>query len=113
MSDPSSGAPSNRSAHRRRVLLSGRIVSGPAELTVECAITDLSQGGARVRLAGVPMLTEPLYLIDLSHGYAFKARQAWRRANLLGLAFTEYYDLRHPPPELPKLIRRLWVEQTR
>jgi hypothetical protein len=111
MTDPTS--PKDRAEPRRRVLLAGRIVYGPAEMTVDCAIVDLSQAGARVRLAGAQLLGEPIYLVNLSHGYAYKARQAWRRGDLLGLAFTEHYDLRAPPPQLPPLIRRLWVEQTR
>jgi hypothetical protein len=102
-----------RAAQRRRVLLGGRLVYSPAELTVECAIVDISESGARVRISGAPLLVEPLYLVNLTHGRAFKARLAWRRANLLGLAFSEAYDLREPPPELPKIVRQVWVEQTR
>ncbi len=98
---------------RRRVLLGGRIVFGPDDITVDCAIVDMSESGARVRPSGTPLLVEPMYLVNLTHGRAFKARLAWRRDNLIGLAFTEAYDLRAPPPELPKIIRQLWVEQTR
>ncbi len=102
-----------RAAQRRRVLLGGRLVYGPSEMTVECAIVDMSESGARVRIPGTPLLVEPIYLVNVTHGQAFKARLAWRRANLLGLSFSEAYDLREPPPELPKIIRQVWVEQTR
>ena len=103
----------NRASERRRVLLGGRLVHGPAENTVECAILDTSEKGARVRLSGSLLLVDPVYLVNLTHGLAFKVRQAWRRGDLLGLEFGDRYDLREPPPELPKIIRRLWVEQTR
>ena len=115
MSDPSSQTPShNRASQRQRVLLGGRIVYGPAaDTSVDCRIMDVSEKGARVRLAGSVLLVDPIYLVNLTHGRAFKARQAWRRADLLGLEFIEVYDLREPPAELPKIIRQLWVEQTR
>jgi hypothetical protein len=93
--------------------LSGKLVYGDTEMTIDCAISDLSSNGARVRLAGPELLKEPIYLINVSHGVAFRSREAWRRGNLVGLTFTEHYDLRTPPPELPKLVRRIWVEQTR
>ena len=41
------------------------------------------------------------------------ARQAWRRGAQVGLSFVRHFDLRDPPPDLPKLVRRIWVEQTR
>lgn len=98
---------------RRRVLLSGKLVYGDNEMTLDCAITDISDTGARVRLQGAQLLVEPIYLVDLRHGVAYRARRAWRREELVGLAFSERYDLRSPPPELPKLVRQLWIEATR
>ncbi len=92
------------------MLLSGKLVFGEAELSVDCAISDLSKSGARVRVVGAPILAEPIYLLDLRHGLAFKAREAWRRDALIGLAFHDYYDVTQSPPEAPKILRRLWVE---
>jgi hypothetical protein len=82
-------------------------------MTLDCAIIDISDTGARVRLEGAQLLVEPLYLVDLRHGLAYRARRAWRRDDLVGLAFSERYDLTAPPPELPRLVRQLWVEATR
>jgi hypothetical protein len=114
MSDSADKPPSDgRVSPRRRVLLSGKIVYGGNEMTLDCAIIDISDTGARVRLQGAQLLVEPLYLVDLRHGIAYRARRAWRREDLVGLAFSERYDLRAPPPELPKLVRQLWVEATR
>ena len=110
---PDENGAESRTEPRRRVLLSGKLVYGDAEMTIDCAISDLSSKGARVRLAGPELLKEPIYLINVPHGLAFKAREAWRRGNLVGLTFTESYDLHTPPAELPKLVRRIWVEQTR
>jgi hypothetical protein len=114
MSNPPDKPPSDgRVSPRQRVLLSGKIVYGGNEMTLDCAITDISDTGARVRMQGAQLLVEPLYLVDLRHGVAYRARRAWRREDLVGLAFSERYDLRAPPPELPKLVRQLWVEATR
>jgi hypothetical protein len=114
MSDPpAKDALDGRKAPRRRVLLKGKLVYGDPPMTLDCAISDMSRGGARVRLEGSQPVTDTVYLIDVRHGRAFRSRVAWRRANLLGLAFRGLYDLRHPPPEAPKILRLIWVEQTR
>ena len=103
----------NRQELRRRALLSGCVVYGPAELTVNCTIADISSAGARLRFSTPEPLVEPLYLIDLSHGLAFKARVAWRKDNVVGLAFSEYLDLSKPNQDAPRVLRRLWVEHLR
>ena len=103
----------HRAQPRRRVLLSGKLVYGEPPMTLDCAISDMSRTGARVRLPGPEPLAQPVYLIDVRHGLAFRAREAWRDGLRVGLSFTAYYDLRAPPPELPKIVRQLWVEQIR
>ena len=82
-------------------------------MTLDCAIIDISETGARVRLEGAELVVEPLYLVDLRHGAAYRARKVWRRGQSVGLAFSERYDLSAPPPELPRLVRQLWIEATR
>ncbi len=114
MSEPSDRPPREaRAEPRRRALLAGALVYGAAELTLECAISDLSRGGARVRLKGAEPLIAPIYLVDLTHGLAYRTRQVWRRDQLVGLAFEERFDLRQPPPELPRIVRQLWVDHSR
>jgi len=114
MTEPPSKGPAEQRAHpRRRALLSGKLVYGEPPMTIDCAISDLSRSGARVRLPGPEPLAEPVYLIDVRHGLAFRAREVWRDGARIGLSFTAYYDLRDPPPELPKIVRQLWVEQIR
>ena len=106
-------SPSQTRIPRRRGLLSGKLVYGPTQHTLDCAISDMSQTGARIRLEGALALSDPLYLIDVTHGLAFMAKEIWRRDAEVGLSFQRYFDLRTPVPELPSLVRRLWVEQTR
>ncbi len=79
-------------------------------MTQDCAISDLSKSGAKVRLQGSEPLVEPIYLIDLRNGLGYRARQAWRRGATAGLEFSEYYDLREPPPGLPRVVRQLWID---
>src|SRR3569623_616483 len=79
----------HRRQPRRRVLLSGRMGHSAHEETVDCTIVDVSSTGARLRLPDGTFLAEPLWLIDLTHGLAFKARLAWRRAHKAGLEFTD------------------------
>ena len=103
----------HRRQQRRRVLLSGRLVHSPHEETVECTITDVSSTGARLRLPEGVFLGAPLYLIDLTHGLAFKARLAWRRDNKAGLEFTDYHDLSKPDADCPPRLRLMWREHIR
>lgn len=113
MADPVHKDAESRQEPRRRVLLSGKIVYGAPEMTLDCAIADLSESGARVRLQGPEPLKEPIYLIAVRLGLAFRASEAWRNGAVVGLSFTSKYELRDPPAGLPPLVRRIWVEQTR
>lgn len=110
---PAEDAAGKRRQPRRRVLLSGKLVHSPSELTADCAIQDISSAGARIRVPLEVLLGEPLYLINLSHGLAFRARVAWRRDNRAGLAFTAYFDLHKVNDDAPKVLRRLWLEHMR
>jgi len=103
----------HRRSQRRRVLLSGRLVHSINEMTVDCSIRDVSSTGARLRLPQATLLAEPLFLIDLTHGLAFKARVAWRKENGAGLSFIEYFDLSKADSPAPKRLRRLWLDYTR
>jgi hypothetical protein len=108
---PDKPGPEHRTQPRRRVLLSGKLVYGDLEMTIDCAISDLSTAGARIRLSGPEPLVDPAYLIDVRHGIAFKVSEVWREEAVVGLKFSDYYDLKDPPPELPRRVRALWIEQ--
>ena len=110
---PTSDDGEHRREQRRRVLLTGRLVHSVNEWTVECAIQDISRTGARIRVPPDTLLSDPLYLINMSHGLAFKARVAWRRENRVGLTFSRYFDLNKTNEDAPKILRRLWMEHTR
>jgi hypothetical protein len=111
--DEAEAGSEHRVETRRRVLLSGKLIHSPNDLGVDCAIQDISRTGARVRMSGPEALANPLHLIDLRHGLAFKARIVWRDGARVGLAFTRYYDLSKPDPERPPVLRRIWMEHVR
>ena len=100
----------HRGEGRRRVLLSGKIVYGEAELCFDCAIRDLSEAGARIRLSAPMPLPGELFLIDLKTGLAYEARLAWRRSPEYGLQFLHVHDLRDPAALHLKTLKRIWVE---
>lgn len=110
---PVSDGDENRREQRRRVLLTGQIVYSANEMTARCTIQDISRSGARIRLPADTLLSDPLYLINMSHGLAFKATVAWRRENRVGLIFSRYFDFNKPNDEAPKILRRLWLEHVR
>ncbi|WP_374571716.1 PilZ domain-containing protein [Phenylobacterium sp.] len=102
--------PERRSERRRKVLMSGKIAWRDNMLSGDCTIRDLSDGGAKVRLAD-PLAPNDPVLIVLRTGQAFAARTAWRHGALAGLAFEESYDLTQPGPEPMPYTRRLWLDQ--
>ncbi len=110
---PTENTGGKRREQRRRVLLSGKLVHSVNELSADCAIQDLSHAGARIRIAAETLLADPLYLINMSHGLAYKAHMAWRRDNRVGLMFTRHFDLKSQNDEAPKILRRLWLEHVR
>ncbi|MFI4933137.1 MAG: PilZ domain-containing protein [Caulobacterales bacterium] len=103
----------HRAETRRRVLFSGKLVYGFPEMSLDCAIADISRTGARVRLPGPEPLIDPIYLIEVRHGLAFRAREVWRRESLVGLSFTNTFNLNNPNQELPPIVRQLWLAQVR
>jgi hypothetical protein len=99
-----------RNTARQRVLLSGRLVYGEADLTIDCSIRDLSETGAKIRTAGPVALPQRLHLIELRSARAFECEVAWRKVPEVGLRFVgEPKDLNSSAPEL-KMLRRVWIE---
>lgn len=107
---PSAIASDQRARARRRVLLAGKLVYGDADLTMDCAIRDLSPGGARVRIQGPVALPSRLKLIEVKTGRAFDCEVAWRRMPEVGLRFLGAHDLTHDAGGDLKMLKRVWVE---
>jgi hypothetical protein len=101
-----------RGQPRQRVLLAGKLVYGDADLTIDCAIRDISEHGARVRTGGPVALPGRLHLIEVKTGRAFDCEIAWRRMPEIGLRFLASHDLTGVTGPEVKMLKRVWVEAT-
>src|ERR1051326_5932700 len=82
----------NRRETRPRVLLAGKLVQGGGAFSTDCGIRDLTETGARIRLAAPVPVGEDFYLIEMRNGRAYHADVRWRRDTEIGVSF------RHPDP---------------
>ena len=78
---------------RPRVLLGGKLVYGQSDFSVDCAIRDLTETGARVRLGASILIEDRVWLINLRAGVAYWSTVAWRSPPDLGLHFLKQIDL--------------------
>jgi hypothetical protein len=105
-------AADHRASARRRVLLAGKLVYGDSDLSVGCAIRDLSESGARVRLSGPVALPQRLKLIEVRTGQCFDCEIAWRRVPELGLRFLSCVDLATSERREHWMLKRIWQDNT-
>lgn len=99
-----------RSGARRRTLLRGRICWGPHyAITTDCAIRDLSEHGAQLRLPVAQALPPTFALIHILDGTAYEAALAWRKGEFAGVKFLTSHDLKTPGPRELLALRRVWL----
>src|ERR1700690_4441533 len=93
-------------APRQRTCLSGKLVyadSGPRPvLTLDCAIRDLSEGGAKVTVGEYHPVPPDVFLISVKHKIAYQAQIMWMKFPARGLRFLNAYAM---PEELMFLQR--------
>lgn len=102
-------AADRRGGRRNRVLLRGKIVHG-AGFSFDCSIRDLSAGGACVTLPQSQFDPGEMQLLVIRDGVVHRARTAWARPPMIGLAFEESHDFSEPAPPHLRSLRHLWVE---
>jgi hypothetical protein len=101
---------------RRRTCLSGKLVYGDGDadaapsMTLDCAIRDISEGGARITLDKQVPLPVDLYLISVKHGLVYQAKVVWMKYPARGLKFLHVYMLKGAMPEKLKFLQNLLVE---
>ena len=95
---------------RTRTWLRGKVVFGLGARSLDCAIRDLSQTGAKIRLGGAEALPQRVWLLHISQGLAFEARVAWMRGADIGLAFSQARNLSEDRSPEFKALRQLWLE---
>jgi len=97
---------------RRRTLLAGVVIHRPEGLTTDCAVRDLSEGGAHIRLPAEVFLAKPIVLLTPSLDSACEAVVAWHEGRDVGLKFIRKIDLAAPASDLDRLARRLYLERS-
>ena len=100
-----------RGTARRRTILAGKIVYGNGgSFTTPCAIRDISDSGARIKLPSAHQtLPSNVLLIDVRQAAAYVAEVVWNRPPEFGLHFTARHDMNALPTEI-SYLRRIWVD---
>jgi hypothetical protein len=98
-------------APRRRTLYAGLLIHGAAGLTTDCAVRDLSDEGARLRMKATTLLTTPIILLLPSLNVAHEVTVAWQTGPEVGVRFLRELNLHSPASDQDKVARRLWLER--
>jgi hypothetical protein len=100
----------SRAGSRRRTLFRGRICWGPhAAISADCAIRDLSDTGAQLRITATQPLPSQFTLIHINEGIAYEASLAWRRDDLAGVHFSATHDLKVAADPTLFDVRQIWL----
>lgn len=97
-----------RVAPRERTLRAGKLFVGSDLLEINCTVTDISEGGARVRLPPGQYLPDNVWLMEVRSGVVSQALVAWRGYPLVGLKFvtSEHVDDIGGPQG--RIFKRIW-----
>lgn len=98
-------------APRQRTLYAGVLIHSAAGLTTDCSVKDISDGGARIKLMAMVVLSAPVVLLVPRIGEADEVQVIWQRGAELGLRFVRKVDLKTPESDIDRLTRRLWLER--
>jgi hypothetical protein len=100
-----------RQSNRQRVLLGGLIVTRDGTRTWDCSIKDLSETGAKIRLAEGQVIPEHCIFVNLKDGIAYQVAITWHRPPMVGLKFLETHHLQTLTDPKLQFARRLWQER--
>lgn len=98
---------------RQRALLSGKLASGDATLTIDCVIRNISPDGALVETTSPHLIPSEMHLMQISEGIAWDAQVIWRRGNRIGLKLLDRHDLRETTEVQLRALRRIWSHLVR
>ncbi len=104
--NPPPAADERRARPRRRVLMQGQLAYVNDGFGGDCAIRNLSDGGALVASDPGAALPRDPFLVVVRDGVVRQTRTVWRHGGLIGLAFVEPRPDRAPPRRLAHLQRR-------
>jgi len=102
-----------RAAPRRRVLLSALVVDLGSDTVVSCRIENVSDSGARIRLAEPRYLPPTFWLIAVTSGLAYNATAIWREDERLGVEVGPSVDLADPNSKSERQLHNIWKARRR
>ncbi len=110
MSSTQAARPAERRRNQRqRALLTGKLATDQANITIDCVIKNLSAEGALVETPSPHLIPNELHLLQVREGIAWDARVIWRRGNKVGLELLERHDLRETTTRQLKALRHVWT----
>lgn len=98
-----------RRTQRQRALLTGKLATDGANITIDCVIRNLSAEGALVETSSPHLIPNELHLLQVREGVAWDARVVWRRGTKVGLELLERHDLRETTTRQLKALRHVWT----
>jgi hypothetical protein len=98
-----------RKSRRQRVLLAALIVEFDSDSVIRCRVDNVSESGARIRLAEPRFLPASFWLIAVTAGLAYRARTIWRDGDRLGVSVEEPLDLNDPVSLVERRLRTFWM----
>jgi hypothetical protein len=93
---------------RARSLMSGKVIVGDCEMSIDCVIRNLSSRGARVTVPRSIDLPADTGLMIVREALFCEAKVAWRNGDQTGLTFRARHDLRKDTDPSRRGIRALW-----
>ena len=97
-----------RRNQRQRALLTGKLATDQANITIDCVIRNLSPEGALVETPSPHLIPSELHLLQVREGIAWDAKVIWRRGSRVGLELLERHDLRETTARQLKALRHVW-----
>jgi PilZ domain len=85
----------NRIARRQRVLKTAKLVSKDYNTVIDCAVKDLSETGAKLKVGSQASVTNDMLFVLPIDNTMRDFKVVWRKDDLVGIHFTS--DIRKAP----------------
>jgi hypothetical protein len=93
---------------RARSLMTGKLIVGDCQMSIDCVIRNLSSRGARVSVPRSIHLPSEIGLLIVREGRYCDAAVAWRNGDLTGLTFRTRHNLKKDTDPSRRGVRALW-----
>jgi hypothetical protein len=96
-----------RQSVRVRSRVAGTLFIAEGDVTAECTVQNISEGGAKVRVSPLVRITREVGLLLVHRGVYFEAELVWRATEEAGLAFRAWHKLKGSVPSRVEQARAL------